>query len=328
MSKENTSPDDFKKLLWSFAGHRVITVAGRLGILRLLAERSLTTDNVARELNLDPLATGKMVRALAALGLMTVSDDTYRVCDELAPYFRPGEADLTPFIEHSHSLYDRWGENLEAWTRGKPWKTKQRDPNGVKQFGEAMKAIGVDVAKRVVTALKLTRAKRFLDVGGGLGHFSQAFLEAQENLTATVIDTPEVAALGREKFVGSDLESRIEFKGGHYLNIDWGENYDLTLLGNVLHQEKSQNALEMVRRGARSLKPGGLLAVVDFAIDDEQRRNLIGTLFAINMRSFGDTYTEPTIRSWMRSAGLMDIQRTDLSDYRWLIVGSKPGSRR
>jgi hypothetical protein len=42
------------------------------------------------------------------------------------------------------------------------------------------------------------------------------------------------------------------------------------------------------------------------------------------MRSFGDTHTEPTIRSWMEAAGLNAITRTDLDPDRWLIVGRKP----
>jgi hypothetical protein len=65
--------------------------------------------------------------------------------------------------------------------------------------------------------------------------------------------------------------------------------------------------------------------VVDFQIDDDQRRHPFGTLFAINMRSFGDTYAEPTIRGWMAAAGLGEITRADLDPDRWLIVGRKAG---
>jgi len=42
------------------------------------------------------------------------------------------------------------------------------------------------------------------------------------------------------------------------------------------------------------------------------------------MRSFGDTYTEPTIRDWMEAAGLGEVTRTDLDPDRWLLVGRKP----
>jgi hypothetical protein len=79
----------------------------------------------------------------------------------------------------------------------------------------------------------------------------------------------------------------------------------------------------MVRRAADALAPEGRVAVVDFVIDDAQREKLLGALFAINMRSFGDTHTEPSILCWMEDAGLEDVRRTDLDQDRWLIVGRK-----
>ncbi len=77
-------------------------------------------------------------------------------------------------------------------------------------------------------------------------------------------------------------------------------------------------------RGAEALAPDGRVVVVDFAIDDAQREHLLGTLFAVNMRSFGDTWTEPVIRGLMSVAGLVEVERTDLGTDRWIICGRKP----
>ena len=63
------------------------------------------------------------------------------------------------------------------------------------------------------------------------------------------------------------------------------------------------------------------MTVVDFAIDDEQRQHLLGALFAINMRSFGDTWSEADIRRWMAEAGLDDAERINLGPDRWIISG-------
>ena len=68
MSTERMNLDEFQRLLWAFSGHRIITVAGRTGMLRLLAEKDATPDDVASELGLDALAAGKVIRALCALG--------------------------------------------------------------------------------------------------------------------------------------------------------------------------------------------------------------------------------------------------------------------
>jgi cyclopropane fatty-acyl-phospholipid synthase-like methyltransferase len=162
-----------------------------------------------------------------------------------------------------------------------------------------------------------------LDVGGGWGHFAKALCSARQELRATVLDIPEVAERARADLAGTELEIRIDFLAGDYLATDYGSGYDLVLFANVLHQEQAERAAEMVRLGAEALAPGGRVVVVDFAIDDEQRQHLLGALFAINMRSFGDTWTEPTIRGWMEAAGLGEIERTDLGPDRWIISGRK-----
>ncbi|MCP4662402.1 MAG: methyltransferase [bacterium] len=316
--------DELHKLLWNYAGQRVITVAGRSGILRRLATDRASADQVARELGLDPLATGKVLRALTALGLLEAEGDAWRVVAPLAPYFQEGAADILPFIEHSHVMYERWGEHLEPWLRGENWPTQDRTPDDIRRFGAAMQAMGAQIADRVGTVLDLNGVSRMLDVGGGFGHYARALCRIKPDLRATVLDISEVVALSREALAGTAFEGRIEFVVGDYLRSDYGEGYDLVLFANVLHQESCESAAGMIRRGAAALRPGGRIAVADFAIDDEQREHVLGTLFAINMRSFGDTHTEPTLRRWMEDAGLVEVERIDLNDYRWLIQARKP----
>ncbi len=125
--------------------------------------------------------------------------------------------------------------------------------------------------------------------------------------------------------VGTEFEGRISWVGGDYLETDYGSGYDLVLLANILHQELAPQAAEIISRAAAALAPEGSVVVVDFAIDDAKQEHLLGTLFAINMRSFGDTYSEPELRGWMETAGLGDIERTDIGPDRWLISGHKLG---
>jgi hypothetical protein len=315
--------ESLNTLLWSFAGHRVITVAARAGILRRLAEDRATIDQVAHDLRLDPLATGKVVRALSALGLVEADGCDYRTVDALAPYLLAGPDDVTPFLEHHHDLYDGWGANLEPWLRGEEWKIRSRNPEDVARFGAAMRAIGSYVAKRVVQHLDLEGVARMLDVGGGFGHFAREFCRADPRLHATVLDIPAVAEIAARDVADTDFERRIDFVGGDYLASDYGTDFDLVLFANVLHQESADHAADMVRHGASALAPGGRVAVLDFLIDDARREHVPGCLFAINMRSFGDTHTEPAIRGWMEAAGLRGIDRLDVDADRWLIVGRK-----
>ena len=316
--------DGFQRLLWGFASHRVITVAGRTGMLRLLAERSVSPEEIATELGLDPLAAGKIVRALTSLGIAESDEGRYHAATTLREFFRDGDHDVVPFLEHSHSMYERWGDTLEPWLRGEQWPVAERTPDEIHRFGAAMRAMGAQQARRVAGLLDLEGVNRLLDVGGGWGHFAQALCSVRPDLSAVVLDTPAVVEQARRELVGSVFEERIDFLAGDYLQTDYGSDFDMVLFANVLHQETADRAAEMLRRGTRCLAPGGWVTVVDFAIDDRQHEPVLGALFAINMRSFGDTWTEKTINGWMADAGLGDFQRTDVGPDRWILSGRKP----
>jgi SAM-dependent methyltransferase len=324
MPDRSLDADGLQELLWEFAAHRVLTVSGRVGILGALAVGAATTAELAARLELDPVATQKVVRALNALGIAEPAGKGYRIASSLGAAFAPGPDDLTPFLEHSHDLYDRWGENLERWLRGEPWTGKRRDPSGVARFGAAMQAMASQIAGRVAAVVDLSGVRRMLDVGGGTGTYARAFCQARPGLEAVVLDIEEVAEIGRQQIAGTPLEGRIDFVGGDYHETDYGTGFDLVLLANVLHQELADKAAGLVSRAAAALAPGGRVAVVDFAIDDEHRDRRVGALFAINMRSFGDTYDEPTLRGWIEDAGLKPEPRIDLGATRWVVSGRKP----
>lgn len=323
MKSSDLDLDGFQRLLWGFASHRVITVAGRTGLLSLLAERGSTPENAARDLDLDPFATRKMLRALAALGIADADGDIYRAARHMAPHFTPGDNDVVPFLEHSHAMYERWGETLEPWLRGEDWPVAERTPEETARFGAAMRAMGAQMARRVAAALDLDGVSRMLDIGGGWGHFSKAMCAENPELSAVVLDTPTVVERAESELVGSGFEDRIEFLPGDYLETDYGSGFDVVLLANILHQETADRAEKLVRRAAEALANGGRVVVVDFAIDQEQRQHVVGALFAINMRSFGDTWTESHIRGWMASAGLASFERRDLGPDRWILVGAR-----
>ena len=138
-----------------------------------------------------------------------------------------------------------------------------------------------------------------------------------------------VYAQGPVSIGGFNIEAgmgeSVEFRGGDYADPAMYEGgFDLVLIANVLHQERADRAAKLVSLGSGSLNPGGRLAVIDFAIDDERRESLVGALFAINMRSFGDTHTAPAIQGWMEAAGLSGFDREDFAGSRWLLTATKP----
>jgi predicted O-methyltransferase YrrM len=305
--------------LWDFGKTRVLTVASRTGILSRLAESAATEEEVARDRGLDESAAGKIVRALCSLGVVEAAGDRYRVVGELRPHLLPGEFDLSAFIDHAQGLYDRWGATLEEWVRTGTSVRKKRSGDRLLEFSRGMRASASLMAPQVIDALDdFSGIKKVLEVGGGIGGYARFFVRAADYIRVTVLDIPEVAELGRR----TCEEDRIEFIGGDYHDTDFGSGYDLVLMANILHIESPEKAAALIARSAEACFRGGRVAVVDFAIDDDKRQNVMGCLFAINMRSFGDTHSQPQIRGWMQRAGISDIKTFDFPPAHWMIAGA------
>lgn len=311
-------------LMWGFAGQRVVSAAAKSGLLKELAAGWASPSELAAKAGLDPLATGKVLRALTAAGVVEAEGDRYRLREELAPLFAGGEVDLNPFVAHIDGLNDSWGKTLEEWLRTGAQPERKRDPEGTRRFGAAMRAMASLLAPQVADSLGFADIHRALDIGGGVGRYAEVLCGRAPELRFTVLDMPETVELGRETLAGTPVADRVTFVGGSYHDADLGKGYDLVLLANILHQEKAEAAAALVGRAAKALAPSGRLAIVDFAIDEAQREVLMGALFAINMRSFGDTYSESTIRGWMEAAGLAVEPARPLAPVHWLIEGRRP----
>ena len=323
---ETMTTDVLYERLWDFAAHRVLTTASKVGLLHRLADSDgpFTVDQLSVDLKLDPLAAGKVVRALCAMGVAKRDGDGYRLVPTLVTSFSGGVEDLAAFVLHVHAMYERWGAQLEDWLRTGQSARRKMTGSDVERFADAMQASASMLAPQLVQALDLSGARRALDLGGGIGAYARVLCEAAgPSLEVTVLDVPDVAELGERRLAGDPLESRIHFRGGDYHETDLGSDYDLVLLANVLHIDPAPRAEALIDRAAAALAPGGRLAIVEFVIDDAQHADLLGCLFAINMRSFGDTHPAPLLSSWMTGAGLAQIERVELPPAHWLIHGSK-----
>jgi hypothetical protein len=147
-----------------------------------------------------------------------------------------------------------------------------------------------------------------LDLGGGQGAYSAAWLARGDGQTATLVDRAPVCALAR-RALGCD--PRLAIVEGDFLDdtIDVGHTYAVALLANVLHLLDENRARRAVARAATHVAPGGVVIVKDLLIDPDRTRPRVALYFSLVMAMYADgtVYDPDTIRGWLRAADLRDI---------------------
>jgi len=173
-------------------------------------------------------------------------------------------------------------------------------------FLNGVEASHLHHAKWFATIEALKHAKHLIDLGGGLGTFSRAWINTAQGRKATLVDFPAIKKLllmkkrlsSRLVFCGMDLSkcSRFEFQG------------DVYLLANVLHL--LQNWREVLFHVISQIRSNSLLSIME-AIPFDKAGILFDLQVHLRSGGLGGLILPAEIESALISANLSIIKRIE-----------------
>jgi ubiquinone/menaquinone biosynthesis C-methylase UbiE len=312
------TPESIREIATAFQKSRVLLTAFELGVFGAVGSGRISSQNLAGKLGTNPRATDRLLNALAAMGMLVKEGGTFRNIPAGARFLDPSSPDYMPGLMHTVHLWDTWSTLSQAVRRGTavpPEERRRADPGTwTTAFIAAMNDRARKQALAIAGLAQLKEGTRVLDVGGGSGAFSIAFVRAQKGVRSTIFDLPQVIQLTKQYVEAEHLSDRIDFVPGDYARDELPAGYDLVFLSAIIHSNSPDENETLIRKCARSLNPGGAVVVQDFIMDESRTRPPGGAIFALNMlvgTAAGDTYTEAEVREWMKEAGLSDITRVE-----------------
>jgi predicted O-methyltransferase YrrM len=165
-------------------------------------------------------------------------------------------------------------------------------------------------AKNVAPVLSekypLHGAKRLLDIGGGTGIYSIAWLQRHPDLQAIVFDRPEVLKVAAEMAQAYGVADRLECQPGDMFSDPLPRDVDVVLLSNVLHDWDVPQCQTLVTRAAGALSSGGRLLIHDVFLNDALDGPLAIAYYsaALFRLTEGRAYSATEYRTWLTTAGL------------------------
>jgi hypothetical protein len=253
---------------------QAIHAAAELGVADALARGPLTAEALAARLETHPGATGRLLGALAVLGIVQVNPEAKAF--ELTPL---GEC-LRSDVPHSRRAWARlmggptvwqaWGKLADCVRTGAPALDAQTevfegmlsDPRASAVFHRAMLDGTSGQAPGIVACLDLTHVEQVVDVGGGYGALLAAVLDAQPEATGCVFDLEHARPGAEAWFSERALSERARFVTGDFF-VAPPPRADLLLLKSVLHDFDDERSLIILRRCREALEGGGRLVVVE-----------------------------------------------------------------
>jgi ubiquinone/menaquinone biosynthesis C-methylase UbiE len=287
-----------------------------------LAQVPRTPQELSADLGLASRPTTVLLTALRAFGLLAMNSAGQLVLTDLAKnHLLPGAAfDVGDYVGLAAGspgvveMVKRLRSNRPAGaTEAKGTAFIYREgvasamdeESSARHFTMALAGRAKNVAPVLAAKVNLTGTNMLLDVGGGSGIYTIAFLQANPSLRAVIVDRPEVLKVAQEMALAYGVAERIEFQGGDMFQGTL-PRADVVLLSNILHDWDIPECQALIERCARVLEPGGRLLIHDVFLNDALDGPLPVALYsaALFCLTEGRAYSAGEYRAWLSAAGL------------------------
>jgi SAM-dependent methyltransferase len=319
------SAEDISFLAFGFMASKALFAALHIDLFGALFDAPKTVEDLAAACDVPAHRMETLTTSLVAIGLLKKDGDkianseaseTYLVRDGsqyFGDYLRfQIDRQMYPFMQNLDKVLIGKTDGIEFETYSE-WMA---DQDHAELFSRSQHSgslgPGAVLAKRMDLG---DEPIRLLDVGGGSGAFSIMFAKRYPNLTATVMDFPNVIEVGKA-FVGeAGLHDRIGFMPGDGTNANWPTDQDIVLMSYLFSGVPGEAVPKLCADAYRVCRPGGRIVVHDFMVDDDRSGPPLAALWQLQHMVYtpdGFGMTPGFVRDEISKAGFSEIQEYDL----------------
>lgn len=292
----------------AFWQSRALYVAARLDIAGALGDDELATAEIAARLGSNSDATGRLLRLLAAMGIFEETAAQRFRNNKTSNFLRPdrpGNVRAMILMHNADAMSRPWYEQLENGVRqGVPpfllshgkelFDYLDGDAELDALFSQAMSSVEALSGDSFATDFDWSRFARIIDVGGSLGAKSAAILKHHPQMTALVVDRPQVIAQAkcrqteRQEFVAGDMLASVP---------PARDGQDIYLLSAILHAFDDATCRQVLGNLVTACgSTGARIALLEMVLP-ESHTDLVGASFDLQM-FMGTRGRERTLSQW------------------------------
>jgi precorrin-6B methylase 2 len=317
-------------MMRGFQASCVVAAGADLDVFNLLSAAPLSAAEVADRRDCERRAMTILLDALTGIGVLEKSEGCYALAASVAPLVIDGSPrSVAAMLRHQANCLRRWARLPWVVQSGRPAAagSSVRGPEADREsFIGAMHDVSNAVAEPLIREINPGGVRCVLDIGGGPGTWTLAWLRAAPTSRAILFDLPEVIPLARQRLTRCGVAERVDLVAGDFYTDALPRGADLVWLSAIIHQNSPEQNRALYRRIADALQPGGRLLIRDIVMEESRTAPPAGALFAVNMlvaTTSGGTYTLAEIRDDLQSAGFEGIQQIRRDEAMHSIVSAR-----
>jgi ubiquinone/menaquinone biosynthesis C-methylase UbiE len=308
-----------RKLLELLSGKWVtaaLSAAAELGLADALAERPLSSAELAERLRCDQQALLRLLRVLCGEQLLRSEPQGHYALTELGAQLQTGKLrELARFVG-APFMWQPWANLAEAVrdpsksaferaTGHSLFDHLDRSPEDARVYHHAVDAFTRAAARALCEAFDFSDLSSVVDVGGGLGTVLGELVTRYPRLRGVLYDRPQVIKQAASIFTGHPEQQRIELISGDFFERI-PEGADAYIIKHVLHNWDDAQAQRILKRCARALKPTGQVLIVESLLlpGDIRDATAFLDLEMLALCGQGHERSKPQYRKLLQQSGL------------------------
>jgi hypothetical protein len=251
---------------------QAVGAAAELGIADVLAGGTRDVIQLARATRCDAASLGRLLRALATIGIVSERGGEYELTARGALLRSDASRSLRAWATWTaRHQWQPWGQLAESVRSGKPARNTadtsgygygERDDGAAELFNRAMADLTRLTTDALLRACDFSAVRVVADIGGGCGELLALVLAEHRHLRGVLFDLPRMLDDARARFAAAELATRCDFVGGSFFE-GVPEGCDLYVLKSILHNWDDGHCAILLGHCRRALTEHARLLIIE-----------------------------------------------------------------
>lgn len=290
------SAEEISAIAFSFMASKALFAGLHVDLFTALSEGPMAPEALAEAVGVPENRIAILTTALVGIGVL-VTDDEGRIANapaaesflsrkskyDFGDYLRYQiDRQMYPFLLQLNAVMkDELPD--EAIASYHHWMA---DEEQASVYSESQHAGSLGPGRTLARMVDLSNARTLLDVGGGTGAMTISLCNAYPELSATIIDFPNVAEIGWRFVTEAGLVDRVRYIPGNATTAAWPGNQDAILMSYLMSGVPGDQVGKLIDDAYAALAPGGTLMVHDFMVEDDGEGPALAALWQLQHMAF------------------------------------------
>jgi 2-polyprenyl-3-methyl-5-hydroxy-6-metoxy-1,4-benzoquinol methylase len=292
---------------------RIIMAGVRLGVFEALVQEPHPAATLATVLKLDESCLELLLRSLVYCGYLDLDGAQYSLSRLGRSTMVSGAAkELTGFVQWNYTQWAFAGhlETLVRTGQGIDFHSTLQDADAWGHYQQAMlETARFDapvLARRVPVKAQATR---LLDLAGSHGLLGAAICRKHPPMRSTVVELPSAIDHARRLAHREGHAELVEHRTGDLLCDDFGSEWDVVLLSNILHHFSMDDVQRILRRAHAALTTEGTVAIweLERPAPGQYPSEGDGVALFFRLTSTAAAYSGDEYAGWLKEAGFQRV---------------------